>query len=117
MLPSTSATAGLLTADRLAQFVPGSIFVNVGRGTVFADEADLVAALDNGPIAAAVLDVTAPEPPAHDSPLWTHPAVTLTPHISGMTQVRSAATLITANIARLRAGEEPFPLLDRSLGY
>lgn len=117
VLPSTSATAGLLTADRLAQFVPGSIFVNVGRGTVLQDEADLIAALDDGPIAAAVLDVTEPEPPEDDSPLWAHPAVTLTPHISGMTQVRSAAALIAANVARLRAGEEPFPLLDRSRGY
>lgn len=117
VLPSTDATAGLLTSERLAQFVPGSIFVNVGRGTVLADEGDLIEALNNGPIAAAVLDVTEPEPPADDSPLWTHPAVTLTPHISGMTQVGSAATLIAANIARLRAGQEPFPLLDRSLGY
>ena len=117
VLPSTAATTGLLTAERLAHFVPGSIFVNVGRGTVLASEADLIDALDNGPIAAAVLDVTEPEPPADDSPLWTHPAITLTPHISGMTQVRSAAKLIASNVARLRAGEQPAPLLDRSRGY
>ena len=117
VLPSTAATTGLLTAERLAHFVSGSIFVNVGRGTVLAAEADLVEMLDNGPIAAAVLDVTEPEPPMEDSPLWTHPAITLTPHISGMTQVRSAAKLIANNVARLRAGEQPFPMLDRSRGY
>jgi len=117
VLPSTDATIGLLTAERLAQFAPGSIFVNVGRGTVLASEADLIEALDHGPIAAAVLDVSEPEPPADESPLWTHPAVTLTPHISGMTQVRSAATLIAANVALLRAGEQPGPMLDRARGY
>ena len=117
VLPSTAATRGLLTADRLAQFAEGSIFVNVGRGTVLASELELVAALDTGPLAAAVLDVTSPEPPAEDSPLWTHPKVTLTPHISGMTQVRSAASLIAENICRIRAGEQPYPMLDRSLGY
>ena len=117
VLPSTDATTGLLSAERLAQFAPGSIFVNIGRGTVLGDEADLIAALESGPPKAAVLDVTDPEPPAEGSPLYTHPQVTLTPHISGMTQVRSAARLIAANVARLRAGQEPFPLLDRTRGY
>ncbi len=116
VLPSTEATAGLLTAERFSQFVEGSIFVNVGRGNVL-DEADLLDALDNGPLAAAVLDVTSPEPPVEGSRLYGHPAVTLTPHISGMTQVRSAAKLIAANVERLRAGEAPFPQLDRSRGY
>jgi len=117
VLPSTDATAGLLTAERFGQFVEGAIFVNVGRGTVIADEADLITALDTGPLAAAVLDVTNPEPPEPDSPLYTHPNVTLTAHLSGMTQIRSAAALIAANIARMRNGEEPFPLLDRTRGY
>lgn len=116
VLPSTSATIGLLGAERLAQFREGSLLVNIGRGTVL-DETALITALDLGPLAAAVLDVTDPEPPEANSPLWSHPAVTLTPHISGMTQVRSASKLIAANIKRLRAGEEPFPLLDRARGY
>lgn len=117
VLPSTESTTGLLTAARLAQFVDGSVFVNVGRGTVLEDEADLIDAIDNGPLAAAVLDVTNPEPPVEDSPLYGHPAITLTPHISGMTQVRSAAKLIAENVARLRAGEAAFPMLDRTRGY
>lgn len=116
VLPSTPATLGLLDAERLAQFSEGSVLINIGRGTVL-DETALIDALDAGPLAAAVLDVTNPEPPSPDSPLWSHPAVTLTPHISGMTQVRSASKLIAANIRRLRTGEEPFPLLDRSRGY
>ena len=117
VLPSTADTTGLLTAERLSQFVEGSIFVNVGRGTVLADESDLIAALDDGPLTAAVLDVTNPEPPVEGSRLYTHAAVTLTAHLSGATQVRSAAGLIAANVARMRAGEEAFPLLDRARGY
>jgi glyoxylate/hydroxypyruvate reductase A len=116
ILPSTAATTGLLDADRLARFASDSVFVNMGRGTVI-DEDALVAALDDGPLRAAVLDVTNPEPPVAESPLWTHPAVHLTPHVAGSTQVRSASRLIAENIGRIRAGEAPFPLLDRSRGY
>jgi glyoxylate/hydroxypyruvate reductase A len=115
-LPSTPATIGLLSAERFGQFKTGSLLVNVGRGTIM-DQADLVDALDRGPVAAAVLDVTDPEPPPEDSPLFAHPAITLTPHISGMTQVRSAAKLIAENVRRLRSGEAPFPVLDRTRGY
>lgn len=117
VLPSTPATSGLLTRRRFAQFVEGSLFVNVGRGTVVDDESDLIDAIDHGPLAAAVLDVTDPEPPADDSPLWSHPAVTLTPHVSGRTQIATAAELIAENIARLRAGEPAFPMLDRTRDY
>ncbi len=116
VLPSTAATAGLLNAERLASFAPNSVFVNMGRGTV-VDESALVEALDSGPLRAAVLDVTDPEPPVDNSPLWTHPAVTLTPHVAGSTQVASASKLVADNIARIRAGEAPFPLLDRARGY
>lgn len=116
VLPSTAATTGLLTAERFAQFVPGSVFVNVGRGTVL-DEQALIAALDDGPLDAAVLDVTHPEPPVEGSPLYSHPDVTLTAHLSGATQVRSAAQLVAGNLARLRAGQTVEPILDRSRGY
>lgn len=117
VLPNTEATAGLLDADRLAQFANGSIFVNIGRGTVLSSEADLLHALDTGPLRAVVLDVTDPEPPAPDSPLFAHPAVHLTPHVAGSTQVRTASRLIADNIMRVRAGERPFPLVDRTRGY
>lgn len=117
VLPSTPETQGLLDAERFSKFVPDSVFVNIGRGTVIADEADLIQALDCGPLGAAVLDVSSPEPPAADSPLFGHPDITLTAHLAGMTQVKSAALLIADNIVRLRRGEPPFPLLDRARGY
>ena len=117
VLPNTDATRGLLTAQRFAQFRAGATFVNVGRGTVVASENDLVAAVDSGQLGAAVLDVTDPEPPAADSSLFGHPRIVVTPHISGTTQIASAAELIAANIARIRSGTEPFPVVDKSIGY
>ena len=117
MLPSYEATTGLLTYERFIQMPDGSFFVNIGRGTVLSSEDELMRAIDDGPLSAAVLDVTSPEPPAPDSKLWSHPGVHLTPHVAGATQVRSAARLVADNIDRMRAGEEPFPLLDVGRGY
>lgn len=117
VLPSTESTTGLLTRERFDQFATDSLFVNVGRGTVIESDSALVGALDDGPLAMAILDVTSPEPLPDDSPLWDHPAVVLTPHLSGVTQVRSAAHVVAANIARFRAGETVEPLLDRTRGY
>lgn len=117
VLPNTDATRGLLTAERFGQFRPGATFVNIGRGSVVDSETDLLAAVDAGQLGAVVLDVTNPEPPAQDTPLLAHPSVVITPHISGTTQIASAAELIAANIERIRAGEAPFPLVDKSVGY
>jgi len=117
VLPNTPATTGLLTAERFSQFADESVFVNIGRGTVVADEAELISALDAGHLRAAVLDVTNPEPPAADSPLLAHPKIRVTPHVAGSTQVPSAAKLIAANIRRIRAGEAPFPVVDPASGY
>lgn len=116
VLPSTPETTKLLDRPRLAAMRPGSVLVNIGRGTVL-DEFALVEALDGGPLGAAVLDVTDPEPPPADSPLWNHPGVVLTPHVAGRTRLETSSELVVANIARIRSGEEPFPLLDRSVGY
>jgi glyoxylate/hydroxypyruvate reductase A len=117
VLPSTTATRGLLDRTRLTQFADDAVFVNIGRGNVLESEDDLIDAIDNGPLRAIVLDVTNPEPPEDDSPLYRHPAVHLTPHVAGSTNVRSAARLIAENVARIRAGVAPGPLVDRSRGY
>ncbi len=117
VLPNTAATAGLLDAERFGQFRAGATFINIGRGTVVADEEDLVAAVDNGQLGAAVLDVTNPEPPAPNAPILSHPRIIVTPHISGMTQLATAAKLIADNISRIRQRDQPFPTVDRTAGY
>ncbi len=116
VLPNTAETRGLLDRDRLAAFAPGSVFINMGRGSV-VKEGDLLKALDGGPLRAAVLDVTDPEPPASSSELYEHPRIVLTGHSAGMTMVATASRVIADNIRRLRRGEAAFPLLDPERGY
>ncbi len=80
-LGDTPDNHGAITAGLLALIKPGATFLNTARGIV-VDEPALVRELATGRFD-AVLDVTWPETPAPDSPLWTLPNVTLTPHVAG----------------------------------
>lgn len=102
ILPSTGATRDALDAGRLAALPAHALVVNVGRGSTVDEEA-LVAALAEGRIAGAALDVTAVEPLPADSPLWDAPNLVLTPHAAGGRPV-DADELISANLAALLAG-------------
>jgi phosphoglycerate dehydrogenase-like enzyme len=102
ILPATAATAEALDAARLAALPPHALVVNVGRGST-VDEDALVAALQEGRIAAAALDVTAVEPLPAGSPLWDAPNLLLTPHAAGGRPV-GADALITHNVAALLDG-------------
>lgn len=79
--PSLPETRGMIGAKQLALLRDGAALINTSRGTVL-DEAALAAECRNGRIVAA-LDVTDPEPPLEDSPLWKQPNIYLTPHIAG----------------------------------
>lgn len=116
ILPLTAETKGLMNAQRFTWFRRGALYMSMGRGATTV-EADLLAALDSGPLGAAVLDVTGSEPLAAGSPLWSHPRVRITPHASGFTRARTAAPLVAANIRRIRRGERPFPLYKPRRGY
>ncbi len=95
---------------------PGARLLHVGRGPQL-DQTALIQALDNGHLAAAMLDVTDPEPLPEGHALWRHPKVSITPHIASVTQADSAAQSVVDNIWRHRAGEELIGLVDRTLGY
>lgn len=82
-LPGTPYTEQLFNRDIFAAMKPGTVFVNVGRGTV-VDEAALLEALGNGQVSYACLDVFAVEPLPEDSPLWNHPKVMVSPHTSAL---------------------------------
>lgn len=86
-LPLNSATYGIINAKRLAKMKPGGLLVNVARGGVVVEE-DLVAALDAGRLAGAVMDVTEPEPLPPTSRLWDMPNVIITPHVGGQSSWR-----------------------------
>ncbi|WP_209505458.1 MULTISPECIES: glyoxylate/hydroxypyruvate reductase A [unclassified Ruegeria] len=115
ILPSTPQTVGLFDAQTLAAMKPGSQLLNAGRGNLI-DEAALIAALDNGSPSHAVLDVTSQEPLPKDSHLWRHPAVTITPHVSGW-YLGDALSDVAENYHRLRSGDPLLHEVSRDLGY
>ncbi|HAR53590.1 MAG TPA: glyoxylate/hydroxypyruvate reductase A, partial [Roseovarius nubinhibens] len=95
---------------------PGAVVINPGRGPLIDDEA-LLAALDSGHLGHATLDVFRVEPLPEDHPFWSHPKVTVTPHIASETRADTAAEVIVENIRRGEAGEPFLHLVDRKTGY
>lgn len=116
MLPATRETVRLLNRSTLSRLPRDAGVINVARGSVLV-EADLLELLDCGHLSAATLDVTDPEPLPSDSGLWTHPAVTLTPHVASVVQSRIAAPIVAENIRRLHSGAPLLNRVDREAGY
>jgi len=119
LLPLTEATRGLFNAATFALLPRGAALVNLARGGHVV-QADLLEALASGQLAHAVLDVfdTEPLPSAH--PFWSHPRITVLPHVAAQTDPRSAAIIAARNVRLLREGGAPaglVGLVDRSRGY
>ncbi len=116
LLPLTAATRGLLDARCFAALPQGASIVNLARGAHVVD-ADLLAALDSGHLQRAVLDVfhSEPLPPAHA--FWHHPRVTVLPHVAALTDERSAAEMVAANLHALVQGDAIAHVVDRARGY
>ncbi|MEX2614523.1 MAG: NAD(P)-dependent oxidoreductase [Alphaproteobacteria bacterium] len=108
----TDETRYIIAADELAQLPDGAIVVNAARGQLLDLDA-LVKALDNGPVAAAGLDVVYPEPLAAGHPVLTHDKIVLTPHIAGMSAEatnRLAHSAADQILAGLKGRMPKFPL-------
>lgn len=116
LLPLTAATRGILCRQTFENLPRGAGLVNVGRGGHLV-EADLVEALDNGWLSAAVLDVLNEEPPPADHPFFSRTDVILTPHIAAMTHPRTAALVLLENLRRHQRDEPMRGLVPRDVGY
>lgn len=116
MLPLTDATIGILNAETFAQMREDAILIHVGRGGHLVED-DLVAALEAGRPAHAVLDVFTTEPLPDDHVFWGHDKITVTPHVAGEPKPAIAATFAVEGIAAFERGEQPLGYVDRDRGY
>lgn len=111
ILPATPETTDALNDEVLRQLPASAVFVNVGRGAT-VDEGALLAALREGRLRAAALDVTKIEPLPADSELWSAPNLIITPHVAG-NRPKGSAKLVLANISALKEGK---PLTNQVAG-
>jgi glyoxylate/hydroxypyruvate reductase A len=116
LLPLTPQTKAIINQRTLAMLPRGAHVINVARGA-HVNEDDLLAALDSGHIAGATLDVFTDEPLPASHPFWTHPNVTVTPHIASLTNPGTAAAHIVANIRRSQHREPLSDVVDWDKGY
>lgn len=115
VLPSTPATRDLFDARTLAFMKPSATLINVGRGDLIVDD-DLLVALEAGHLGHAVLDVFRTEPLARGHAFWTHPNITVTPHVSGW-HLGDGLDDVAENYKRLVGGEPLLQQVDRVAGY
>lgn len=116
--PYTARTAGMIGREQFARMKSSALFLNISRGRVVDQEA-LVAALQEGRIAGAALDVVDPEPLPEDSPLWDMPNVILTAHSASSSQQVSQRLLdlFCENLRRYVAGEPLLNVVDKEAGF
>lgn len=116
VLPRTADTNQIVNADLLDALPPHAIFINVGRGNA-VDELALVTALNEGKIAAAVLDVFAEEPLPQDHPFWTTPNLLMTFHTSAISYPDSITKLFIENYQLYLEGKPLKYQVDFERGY
>ncbi len=117
VLPGTEETDNLMDKEMLRRMKKGSFLINAGRGSA-VDLTALRAALDEGRLAGAALDVTSPEPLPADDPLWDYENVLITPHVAGNLWLRQTVLNILHiagnNLARYLNGEPLDHVVDRT---
>ena len=116
LLPLTPDTEDIVDRTLLDGLMPDAYLINVARGRHVVDE-DLLAAICDGRIAGATLDVFRDEPLPATHPFWDEPRITITPHCSALTQRSATLSQIAEKIGRLERGEVVTGVVDRERGY
>jgi len=116
LLPLTEKTRGILCRRTFTMLPSGAGVINVGRGGHLV-EPDLLSALEDGSVGAAVLDVFEEEPLAAGHPFWSHPRIVITPHRASHTGAMTGGQALLGNLRRHLAGEPMHGLVRRELGY
>ncbi|SQC44268.1 D-3-phosphoglycerate dehydrogenase [Klebsiella pneumoniae] len=116
LLPLTAQTRGILAAPLFNRLPAGAVLINCGRGEHMVNE-DVLAALESGQLAGAVLDVFPQEPLPADDPLWRHPQVVITPHMASAASAEVIARQLLENIQRQRRGLPLKNLVNKHAGY
>ncbi|MGY8526302.1 2-hydroxyacid dehydrogenase [Paracidovorax citrulli] len=116
VLPLTPETENIIDAGLLARLAKGGYLINVARGPHVVDE-DLLAAVQQGQIAGATLDVFRTEPLPAEHPFWQEPRITITPHIAALTLREDSIAQIADKIRALQAGRPIAGVVDLQRGY
>lgn len=121
LLPLTAETRGILDRRLIEQLATdgplgGPVLVNAGRGGLQV-EADIDAALREGRLKGASLDVFEAEPLPASSPLWTAPNCIVTPHVAAESDPRALSRYVIRQIEAYERGEGLANLVDRARGY
>ncbi len=116
VLPLTSETENMLDAKVFYPLAYGAYLINIARGKHLV-ESDLLSALDSGQIAKATLDVFREEPLPAGHPFWTHPKITITPHMAGETLRDDTIRQVVEKLRALERGEPVTGVVNRSTGY
>jgi phosphoglycerate dehydrogenase-like enzyme len=116
--PLTDKTHGLFDAGFFSAMQSHAYFINVGRG-LSVNTDDLVAALENGDLGGAGLDVFDPEPLPADHPLWRQSRVIITPHMAFRSEklVERNWILVKENLRRYVNGDKLISVVDMQRGY
>ncbi len=116
LLPLTSETEGVLDAALFRKLASGACIINAARGPHLVEE-DLLAALDSGQIAQATLDVFNTEPLHAEHPFWSHPAITVTPHIASRIDAGTGSRIIAGNLETFERTGSVADIADAVRGY
>lgn len=116
VLPATDETDRMFGLRELTTLLKGAVFINIGRGKP-VDEDALLRVLQDGHLSRAVIDTFRTEPLPQDSPLWSAPNLTITPHMAGAVYPKELAGVVARNVRTFLSGQIPAPTVDRVSGY